>query len=304
MGRSRKKAPKLFAVVDPAAPAALQKFITTEAERGTLYRPTEQEQQSVIVLPAKVLPVVAATGLAGAALAVVVHSISDSLHWLVWTGGVIAILIAVAIFVPRGLWELEDASAPRRQLRDALPYMVLSDDLTPTAAALLARAKQAADQVTGTRVHADDLIDRQRNQVELPAQVWDIAQALAAYSRFVDQTPTGAVTPLLREAADERATQLGTARKGVERRIVALEHYAAAAVQADRSYTEWLQVQELSHQEPDVRALLAATAADDLAVAELEAMTADAGIVGEALRTAVGEARTAALQVLPPADVA
>jgi hypothetical protein len=33
-------------------------------------------------------------------------------------------------------------------------------------------------------------------------------------------------------------------------------------------------------------------------------MTADAGTVGEAFRTAVGKARSAALQALPPADVA
>jgi hypothetical protein len=170
------------------------------------------------------------------------HFVGDSLHWLVWTGGAIAVLVAVALFVPYGLWDLEKSSAERRRLRDAQPHMVLTEDLMPIAAALLARARTAADQVTGTRVHTDDLIDRQRNQVELPAQVWEVAQSLAAYSRLLDQTPTTAVTSLLREAAGERAAKLDAARQGVERRVKALEQYAAAAAQADHFYTEWLQV--------------------------------------------------------------
>ncbi|GHE76232.1 hypothetical protein [Streptomyces vinaceus] len=92
---------------------------------------------------------------------------------------------------------------------------------------------------------------------------------------------------------------LRVSRDGVEQRIAALEEYAAQVREADLRYQELQQIQRLAEGNDEALDLLARTAADALAVAEIEAMAKEAAIVAKTFSTALDRASAAAVIALP-----
>lgn len=86
---------------------------------------------------------------------------------------------------------------------------------------------------------------------------------------------------------------------GVERRVTALETYAGQVREADRQYKELRQIQKLSDASSDILDLLARTAADDLAMAEIEGLTGEAATFAASFSAALESARGAAVIALP-----
>lgn len=68
-------------------------------------------------------------------------------------------------------------------------YLVLECELDPAAGRLLARAQAAATTVIGSSLHAEDLLDRQRRDTVVPAEVWAIAQAVHGNARLGARCP-------------------------------------------------------------------------------------------------------------------
>ncbi|MEV8098841.1 hypothetical protein [Kitasatospora sp. NPDC085879] len=191
--------------------------------------------------------------------------------------------------------EVADAKA----IGAAAGRYVLPGGLSDEAVELLYRAQRATARVLATAVHCDGLLDDQRNQVVLPAQVWELAQHLAEHSdlagRQPEQAAGGRVVPLLKAHRAALAASLA----GLERRVTVLEDYAEQAVLADRRYVELQQVEQLERSGAGVLDLLARTAADDLAVAEVEGMTVQAAVLAEAFTTALQQAKDAAVVAMP-----
>ncbi|MFE9769444.1 hypothetical protein ACFYPC_33830 [Streptomyces sp. NPDC005808] len=187
-----------------------------------------------------------------------------------------------------------------REVRATRERYVLPSQLTGDASVLLRRAWTAARQVLGSEVHARDLIDRQHAQIQLPAQVWDVARSLAAYSRFVDETPTtyGEEAAVLLKA---RNSALSTGLGAVERQVEALEGYAAQTAEADARLHELQQVEQLEASSGKLLDFLASTARADVAVDGLSQMSDAAAVVADRLTTALIAAREAAAQALPAA---
>ncbi|MER5808290.1 hypothetical protein ABT143_08875 [Streptomyces sp. NPDC002033] len=117
-----------------------------------------------------------------------------------------------------------------RKLRalDAANEHYLQDrDLTKDTRALLIRAQRAQSTIIASQVHRLDLIDRQRNEVVLPVQVWEIASALREYSRLSGSTAADSSSAEVVALQAVRRQALRVSQDGVEQRIVALEEYAA-----------------------------------------------------------------------------
>ncbi|MFB7983949.1 hypothetical protein [Streptomyces vinaceus] len=190
----------------------------------------------------------------------------------------------------------------RRRLRAldaATEHYVQDRDLTDDTRGLLVRAQRAQSTIIGSQVHRLDLIDRQRNEVVLPVQVWEIASARREYSRLSGSTAADSSSAEVVALQAVRRQALRVSRDGVEQRIVALEEYAAQVCEADLRYRELQQIQRLVEGNDDALDLLARTAADALAVAEIEAMSKEAAIVAKTFSSALDRASAAAVIALP-----
>ncbi|MFJ5811879.1 hypothetical protein [Streptomyces sp. NPDC093093] len=186
-----------------------------------------------------------------------------------------------------------------RRLAELRSRCVRPGELNDDARTLLARAQQAKKAVRTSAVHRFDLIDRQHNEVSLPRQEWEIAEALREYTRLVKAEPAnpegGKVTALL----NTRRRALRASLDGITRRVNALESYAEQVAKADDRYRELQQIQALTDGSDDVLDFLARTARDDLAVAEIEGMTGKAAAVADAFTVALESAKEAAVIALP-----
>ncbi|MFH8350223.1 hypothetical protein [Streptomyces sp. NPDC018045] len=190
-------------------------------------------------------------------------------------------------------------NAEARRIHSLRHQCVLPLDLNEEAKALLRRAQTAARTVTGSRVHARGFLDRQRNELVFPQQEWEIAESLHTYTRLVGEAPDEPADGTVARLLDARARTLHESRAGVERRIEAMERYARQVAEADTRLLAWEQVQALTDGSGDVLDLLARTARDDLAVAELDGLTAEAAAVANAFTASLESAKDAAVAALP-----
>ncbi|WP_438297890.1 hypothetical protein [Streptomyces sp. HUAS TT7] len=172
-------------------------------------------------------------------------------------------------------------------------------ELVAEARPLLARAQAAVQGVQGSAVNRFDLLDRQRNGVTLPAHEWEIATALAEYSRLIREQR---ITPQGEQAAAVlgiRSRQLAVILEGIEQRVQGLEAYASETAEADARYAELQQLNALSTGDGAILDLAARAAADQLAIAEIQGLTAEATAVASAFRDALESARSAGVRALP-----
>ncbi|MEU5425831.1 hypothetical protein AB0H73_09510 [Streptomyces olivoreticuli] len=281
--------PKL--TVDPELPDALSRLIraTNPEILSKADTPKEESAWWGLLAPAR-----KETALVGAAwITIVANAPSLSVPLAAGAGGVFLLWSGGSV-----LYRKARQSELRRVL-DARQHYVLPEDLEDDARKLLARAHNAIRSVSRSAMHREDLIDRLRNERLLPAQEWDIAAALRDYSRLVRQEPKKPTSEKITDLLAERRRRLKLSRNGITCRVLALEVYARMVAEADRQYAELQQVQQLADGDEEVRELLARTARDALAVAEIESMTSQAVAVAEAFSAALESAREAAVIALP-----
>ncbi|MFD9823140.1 hypothetical protein [Streptomyces violascens] len=210
---------------------------------------------------------------------------------MVWAGGVALTALAAALRQASDNQKLQS-------LDDAHGHYVLADELTDDAYVLLVRADQAHHQVLASRVHAEDLVDRERNNL-LPTHVWEVARGLADYSRLRRQEPENPKGTALTELLRPWRSTLKTSLDGIEHRVLAMEAYAEHITIADARYQEWEQIQRLTTASSEALDLLARTAGHDVARQELDELTTQAESAAAALSQAVRSAKTAAVNALP-----
>jgi hypothetical protein len=166
------------------------------------------------------------------------------------------------------------------------------------------RAQAAVTTVLESEVNRAGLLDDVANAVTLPAQEWEIAQALAELTRLARQVRSvagdTAASPRVLEVLEPQKQALRLSAEALERRVVALERYAEHTRAADRAYREWRAVQELEELGDDMRELLVRTVRDDLAVAEIDGLADRARL--QELQRVLGEARQAGLVLAGPGD--
>ncbi|MFF9458150.1 hypothetical protein [Streptomyces flaveolus] len=228
------------------------------------------------------------------------QKVLDLVHRLLALWPVAAGTVAV---VCAGL--VADRALHNRQLHllaAAQQHLVHPTDLTADAQELLARAQLAMTAVLDSKVHREQWLDAQRNEVAFPRQEWAIAQDLQNYSRVArkdQRAPQETDNSTVAELLTSRQRVLATSLHGIARRVAALEAYASTVAEADARYDEVREIERLKAGSDELLDLLARTAADDLAVAETDALTGEAAVVASMFTKALESAKQAAAAALP-----
>ncbi|MEB8339514.1 hypothetical protein [Streptomyces endophyticus] len=191
--------------------------------------------------------------------------LSAGLGWLVslcfgssfWLPVLIGVLLALGATVTFGLAVFEisagahgdrvrhaqsrkDLGGWKAALRQHGRY-VLPQRLAAQDGVLLDRARVAVASVLESRAHTAGVIDSVRNRVELPAQLWRIAQDLRTIGEGeADATLAGraAVSREGRAVVARRYEELEQARAAVTARVRGLENYARAVERLDAQLAE------------------------------------------------------------------
>ncbi|NVI86741.1 hypothetical protein [Actinomadura sp. BRA 177] len=219
--------------------------------------------------------------------------------------GAAAVLAAVSFtgWVAGALRHVREPAAARAAREHHGRYLLPADFDRP-AAGLLFRAQRAIDAVLGSQAHSAGLLDDVNNTVVLPRQEWSIASALAEHTRLrrerVAQQPER-LSPRVRALLEPQDRALALSVSSVTGRIEALEAYARRAGEADDAYHESRVLQALPEQNARYRDLLASTAGDEMAGAEIRGMAEDAHRAEIALRECVTSALRAGRDLAPPA---
>ncbi|GGU39137.1 hypothetical protein [Streptomyces violascens] len=200
------------------------------------------------------------------------------------------------------VWKRRHRHAVLLQIAGVHDRFVLGHELRPEVGELLARAEQAATRVLRSSAQRLDPADKEHHDRRLQGQVWEIAEALRIYSRVAAQGPAKAVSEAVAQAMEPRRKALRISLSSTGRRVEALENYATQIAEAELRRHELRQLRELTTGNEDLLDLLAATARDELAVAQIAEMSDEVAkaleLFNEALQAAQ-DAATAALPALP-----
>jgi hypothetical protein len=294
--------------VDPAIPAAARRLLTapgailTPSSRGRPrlrrdYLPAHPDKRAATVYGA-------VTGMTAAAFIAITGATPWAVGVLIFQGPagwqsasgqaalVLAEIIAVLTAVVFGLRMVRfgqlNGQVPAAAAARAYHGRYLTGaDFDAPARMLLRRAQDAVDAATSSRVSRAGLLDGPGDSAALAWQEWDIALALREQARLrglrasLPELSAGSPAARLLQRQDEAAA---VAERSVAGRVSALERYAEEVREADVAYRDWEQhaaVAQLTGQHMDI---LARTAADEHGVAALEAMSAQARAVRQALR--------------------
>jgi hypothetical protein len=197
-----------------------------------------------------------------------------------------------------------DQREARRKLQivyDNAGRIVLPSDLDEQCGSMLGRAQKAVKTVLHSKVHRQGLLDTANNNVALPGEAWVIAKRLADLSalrekhrKIVGRNPD----PLIAEADLPFSKTIKDITASLLSRVVALEEYAARAKDADRLFDAFRKVTELHDLTPEFQRLLAETAPDALASAEIAQMSTQAVAIEQVFRASIAEAREAGTHLL------
>jgi hypothetical protein len=206
----------------------------------------------------------------------------------------------------RDLIRLGDSASRRqrrrrdRELTRQRDRVVFPAELDWDMRTLLGRAQRAIARVLGSDVLAAGLFEA--DEPALRRHEWDIACAVRDFTRIRALPAADAGAGVLTgSVADAQQRALATAVAATTRRISALEHYAGQVTAADATLRDWQSSLRLSDRNDIYLDLVARTAADELAVAELGQLTNRAALTARALAESLGRIEAAEeVLVLPP----
>ncbi|MEV0621134.1 hypothetical protein AB0I81_47945 [Nonomuraea sp. NPDC050404] len=193
-------------------------------------------------------------------------------------------LVIVDSFIPR-------LRVSRAEYRDRV---VLVPELSPSARALLERARSAVMSVYASQAMRRRLLDGLANEVLLPRQIWEIAMLLRVQTHLQEEQERamrGVVTPELMAVLEPQQEALRRSVASVTARVEQLERYARRVQEADAA----LRAREAMDNNEKYRALLAHT--DD--TEGMRALEAHGQALEETLARSVREAIEAG-QTLKP----
>ncbi|MFI7135032.1 hypothetical protein ACIBQ1_55865 [Nonomuraea sp. NPDC050153] len=221
------------------------------------------------------------TGLSGALFAV---GALQTDHESAAMAGLMVFLVTV-LYIGLSLPEPERKGGERH---------VFPAELDSQALTLLARARQAIMEVTGSRVNRLGLLDTVANDVVLPERLWHIARLLRTQTELrAEQAEARAemMTPELAAVLEPQQEALRRSVAAVTERVWELEVYAGRVKAADSA----LRAQELQQSNDRYRDLLAQTGDAE----GLRDLTEQADTLARSLREAVEAGQTLASEIAP-----
>ena len=183
--------------------------------------------------------------------------------------------------------------SPVRELAESGDRVVCPYELDGPCRAILAKAQSAIETIVQSEVRAAGLLDAE--EPTLRRHEWEIATALRRVTGLraihAAQRPAGSMTERVLQA-QQRA--LDVAQEATAARAAALARFAAQVASADAAYRDWRDALELSGLNDRYLDLVAATAADEIAIAELTDLTDRATITASALQDSLHAASQSA----------
>ena len=171
---------------------------------------------------------------------------------------------------------------------------------------LLRRAQLAIGAILSSEVYTADLLDRAAAETALKRHEWEIAATLREITALRAEscasppgTSPGPMTDAVRES-HRRALVL--AQQATTARVCALERYAEQVRVTDAARLDWQSALKIAGLNDRYLDLLARTAADDQAIAEIAALTGQASAADEAFRESLRRAAMAAEALVLPLD--
>lgn len=264
-------------------------------------RPARQVNSSVNEAAAAVGCGGLVVGTAGLIVSVVLHFVTGLSWW--WVGG--SAIAAAAVFVVVGVaTPIIEVSSGTPDHRDRDRFVEPSD-LDDSCRELLRRAQRAIGAVLGSGVYAGDLLDHAAGEMVLRWHEWDIAAALRQITRLRAElgsaAAAGAAGPMAAAVLDSQQHALMLARDVIAARVSALERYAAQVQAADAAQQDWLSALRLSGLNDRYLDLVARTAADEHASAEITGLTEQAATAAQVFRGSLHQATMAAQALAFPA---
>jgi hypothetical protein len=205
-------------------------------------------------------------------------------HWALLIAEIIAVVTAV-VFGTRivRFGQLTGSAAADVAARAYHGRYLTGADFDARSRVLLRRAQDAVDAVTSAEVYRAGLLDAP----ELAEQEWDIAVALREHAQLrvarAELAPAEVGTAVAAVLASQ-AEVARAAEASLADRVAALERYADEVRSADAAYQDWQRAAALAKLNDRHLDMLARTAADELGIAEIEAMSQQARAVRLALR--------------------
>jgi hypothetical protein len=183
--------------------------------------------------------------------------------------------------------------SPLRELAQNADRVVYPHDLDGPCRTIMARAQSAIETTLRSEVRGAGLLEA--DQPTLRRHEWEIATALRRVAGLravhASHRPAGSMTVRVLES-QQRA--LDVAQEAIAARVRALERFAAQVAAADAAYRDWREAWQLSGLNDSYLDVVAATAAHEIAVAELAELTERAGITASALQNSLHAASQAA----------
>lgn len=215
----------------------------------------------------------------------------------------IMLIAGVALIAHRPLAQAAAAAATARARCRHRDRFIDAADLDQPSQQLLRRAQEAITFVLASEVHKSGQLDDAANVTVLAAHEWDIARLLRDTSRLRAEhgrlcVPAATTAPAVDAVARPQQDILRQVQAAVTARVETLECYAYRVHAADAAYRNWQQALALTGLNDSFLDLLARTAADDLATAEITDLAEQASIAEQAFRGTLCDARTAASPVV------
>jgi hypothetical protein len=233
-------------------------------------------------------------------------------------GGVIAVLV---LRVAAGLswWWMLAAAAPLafgivmvtalggRSVAAGDSRVIQAADLDDPCRLLMLRTQRAIRVMLQPRDYAENSLDEVITEATLRRHEWEIAVSLREISKLraehgasAGDDPPG---PMTAAVLDTQRRALALATDSVTSRIGKLELCAAELEQADAADRDWRAAVKASGRNDQYLDLMARTAADEHAVAEISDLTEHASAAVQVFREHLGQASLAAQALVLPLAV-
>jgi hypothetical protein len=171
---------------------------------------------------------------------------------------------------------------------------------------LLRRAQLAIGAILRAEAYTADLLDRAAAQTVLKRHEWEIASTLREITALRAESgtslPGACPGPMTGAVLESHRRALALAQQATTARVCALERYAAQVRVTDAARLDWQSALKIAGLNDRYLDLLARTAADDHAIAEITTLTGQASAADQAFRESLRRATIAAEALVLPVD--
>jgi len=184
--------------------------------------------------------------------------------------------------------------------------VIVPSSLDDSGRWLLRRAQRAIAAILRSELCTADLLDRAAAQAALTRHEWDIASTLrdiaALRAESGTSLPGASPGPMTGAVVESHRRALTLAEQATTARVCALERYAAQVRVTDAARLDWQNALKIAGLNDRYLDLLARTAADDQAIAEITTLPEQASAADEAFRESLHRATIAAEPLVLPGD--